>query len=72
MRVEDAARAAGISLSAWVRDAIVERLDRQAIITDGLAAVREWEAEHGPLPQEALDEAQSELEDVGILPHRSA
>ncbi|WP_239313641.1 CopG family transcriptional regulator, partial [Frankia sp. Cj3] len=71
-RAEDAARTAGTSLSAWVREAIMERLDRQAVIADGLAAAREWEAEHGPLPQNILDEAQRELEDAGILPRRTA
>ncbi|AEH10475.1 hypothetical protein FsymDg_3167 [Candidatus Protofrankia datiscae] len=71
-RAEDAARAAGTSLSAWVREAITERLERQAVITDGLAAAREWEAEHGPLPRDVLDEAQRELEDAGILPRRTA
>ncbi|WP_239339892.1 CopG family transcriptional regulator [Frankia sp. CiP3] len=71
-RAENAARTAGISLSAWVRDAIAERLERQAVIADGLAAAQEWEAEHGPLPQNVLDEAQRELEDAGILPRRIA
>ncbi|WP_322778721.1 hypothetical protein [Frankia sp. Cas4] len=71
-RAEDAARTAGTSLSAWVREAIVERLDRQAVIADGLAAAREWEAEHGPLSQSILDEAQRELEDAGVLPRRTA
>lgn len=40
-----AAEHAGQSLSAWINDAARTRLR----VEDGLAAVAEWEAEHGAL-----------------------
>jgi hypothetical protein len=70
---EDVARAAreaaereGLSLSAWVNEAAREAL----AIEDGLAAVAEWEAEHGPVSEEALAEADAVLAQAGIYPRR--
>ena len=45
-----AAAASGLSLSAWLNDAA----ERAIRIEEGLAAVREWELEHGELSPEAL------------------
>ena len=45
-----AAAASGLSLSAWLNDAA----KRAIRIEEGLAAVREWELEHGELSPEAL------------------
>ena len=45
-----AAAASGLSLSAWLNDAA----GRAIRIEAGLAAVREWELEHGELSPEAL------------------
>ena len=45
-----AAASHGVSLSAWL-NAAAERAIR---IEDGLAAVREWEEEHGELSAEEL------------------
>ncbi len=48
----------GISLSAWLNEA-----SRNALaIEDGLAAVAEWEAEHGPLTARDLAAADSVLD----------
>lgn len=50
-----AAAAEGVSVSAWMTSAA-----RRALrLRDGLAAVAEWEAEHGPLTQAELDAARS-------------
>ena len=44
-RASASARRAGASLSGWITEAMQDRLRREA----GLAAVAEWEAEHGAL-----------------------
>jgi hypothetical protein len=48
----------GLSLSAWLNRAA----ERALAIEDGLAAVAEWEAEHGPLPAEELAAADAVLD----------
>lgn len=49
-RVIDAAAAEGVSVSAWMTSAA-----RRALLArDGLAAVAEWEAEHGALSADEL------------------
>jgi hypothetical protein len=54
----EAAGRRGISLSAWLNEA-----SRNALaIEDGLAAVAEWEAEHGQLPSDALAAADAALD----------
>lgn len=61
-RVANAAAASaerqGLSLSAWLNRAAESALS----IEDGLAAVTEWEAEHGPLTAEELAKADTVLE----------
>jgi hypothetical protein len=48
-----AAAAAGVSVSAWMTAAA-----RRALrLREGLAAVAEWEAEHGALTREELEAA---------------
>ena len=49
-RVIDAAAAEGVSVSAWMTGAA----RRALLVRDGLAAVAEWEAEHGPLTDAEL------------------
>jgi len=57
-RVLDAAAAEGTSVSAWITAAA-----RRALrIRDGLAAVAEWEAEHGALTQSEVEAARSRVE----------
>jgi len=53
----EAARRRGLSLSAWLTQASREAL----AIEDGLAAVAEWEAEHGSMSPEDLAAADAVL-----------
>ena len=56
-----AARADGVSISAWMTDAA-----RQALkLREGLAAVGEWEAEHGPLTAAELAAARRRVNRAG-------
>jgi len=48
-----AAAAEGVSVSAWMTEAARAALR----VREGLAAVGEWEAEHGPLTDEELQAA---------------
>jgi hypothetical protein len=57
-QVVAAASAAGLSVSAWMTAAA-----RQALkVRDGLAAVAEWEAEHGALGEAELAAAREHVE----------
>jgi hypothetical protein len=56
-KVLDAAAAEGKSVSAW----ITEAARRALLVRDGLAAVREWEAEHGALTRAELAAARSRI-----------
>jgi hypothetical protein len=56
--VLDAAEAEGKSVSAWITDAA----RRALLIRDGLAAVAEWETEHGALTPAELLKARSRIE----------
>ena len=56
-RVLDAAAAEGTSVSAWITAAA----RRALLIRDGLAAVAEWEAEHGSLTQSEIEEARARV-----------
>ncbi|MCD9622246.1 hypothetical protein [Rhabdothermincola salaria] len=52
-RVRDAAAAEGLSVSAWMTTAA----RRALLVRDGLAAVADWEAEHGTLTEAELSAA---------------
>jgi len=52
-RILRAAARERVSVSAWMTNAAREALQRRA----GLAAVAEWEREHGPLSVKEMDEA---------------
>jgi hypothetical protein len=57
-KVLDAAEAEGTSVSAWLTAAA-----RRALLArDGLAAVAEWEQEHGALTRAELEAARSRIE----------
>jgi hypothetical protein len=56
-KVLDAAEAEGTSVSAW----ITEAARRALLLRDGLAAIREWEAEHGALSETELEQARARL-----------
>jgi hypothetical protein len=67
-QVVAAARAEGVSVSAWMTAAA-----RRALrLRDGLAAVAEWEAEHGALTPEELAAARRRIGSVGSAERRSA
>jgi hypothetical protein len=57
-KVLDAAAAEGKSVSAWITAAA----RRALLVRDGLAAVAEWEAEHGALTEAELEAARSRID----------
>jgi predicted transcriptional regulator len=63
-RVVRAARKRKLSLSAWLTEAARKSLR----VEDGLAAVREWEAEHGAFTDEELAAAGREVRVKHMLP----
>ncbi|MHB2022138.1 MAG: hypothetical protein ACYCO3_02215 [Mycobacteriales bacterium] len=63
-----AAAAEGTSVSAWLTDAARRALK----IRDGLAAVAEWEAEHGAFSDAELDAARARVAGRGRTRRRSA
>lgn len=70
-RVAEAAAASaerhGLSLSAWLNRAAKNALG----VEDGLAAVAEWEAEHGPFSADELAKADAILDAArGATPPR--
>jgi hypothetical protein len=56
-KVIRAAKAEGTSVSAWMTEAA----RRSLLVRDGLAAVAEWEAEHGKLTSAELDAARARV-----------
>jgi hypothetical protein len=56
-KVLDAAHADGTSVSAW----LTEAARRVLLARDGLAAVREWEAEHGALTAAEIEAARKRV-----------
>jgi hypothetical protein len=56
-RVLEAAAAEGVSVSAWMTKAA----RRALLVRDGLAAVAEWEAEHGVLTEAELAAARQRV-----------
>lgn len=70
--VRQAAARAGKSVSAWLADAAVERAEHEAGLADGRAAMAEYEAEYGPLPEELRAKVRAELIELGVIPERPA
>ena len=66
-----AAAREGVSVSAWMTSAAREALQRRA----GLAAIAEWEKEHGPFSAEEMHEAhrsvQTQLRTSRTVPRRA-
>jgi hypothetical protein len=54
----------GKSLSAWLSALVAH----QIAIDEGLAAVREYEAEYGPISEEARARARQVLRDLEVIP----
>jgi hypothetical protein len=67
-RILAAARDEHTSVSAWMTEAA----RRALVIRAGLAAVAEWEAEHGEFTEEELARARARLERSGRRRKRSA
>jgi hypothetical protein len=66
-KVRDAAEADGTSVSAWITAAA----RRALLLRDGLAAVAEWESEHGALTKAELDAARSRIARGAVRRKRS-
>lgn len=64
----DAAGAGGTSVSAWITAAA----RRALLVRDGLAAVAEWEAEHGAFTQAELEAARARLQRSSTRRKRSS
>ena len=54
-----AAQADGVSVSAWITEAARRALQ----VRDGLAAVAEWEAEHGGLTADEMSNAYARIQE---------
>src|SRR4051794_26197493 len=61
-RILDAAEAEGASVSAWMTDAA----RRALVLRDGLAAVAEWESQHGSLSEEELEAARRRVAALAV------
>jgi hypothetical protein len=66
-KVLDAAAAEGLSVSAWMTSAA----RRALLVRAGLAAVAEWEAEHGPFTANELEAARRRISQHGRRRRRS-
>jgi hypothetical protein len=67
-RVMEAAAEDGVSVSAWMTAAA----RRELLVRDGLAAVAEWEAEHGAFSEAELAAARARVAaELGAGPARS-
>jgi hypothetical protein len=66
--LRNAAEADGVAVSTWIAQVAQEAVVRRARISEGMAAVREFEANHGALTQEERDAARRELAELGVLP----
>jgi hypothetical protein len=65
-KILSAVEAEGSSISAWITAAA-----RQALrVREGLAAVAEWEVEHGALTEEELEAARQRLNRNSVRPKR--
>lgn len=65
--IRAAAESAGMPVSAWLSEAAQRAAAEQAAIADGLTAVAEYEAEHGPISEEGRERARRVLLDAGVI-----
>lgn len=70
--VRAAAEAAGLPISVWLAQAAERAAAEQAAIADGLAAVAEFETEHGALTDAERAQARQVLIDAGVVPPQRA
>jgi metal-dependent amidase/aminoacylase/carboxypeptidase family protein len=68
--IRTAAEAAEVSVSTWLAQVAQEKAAEQAAIADGLKAVREYEAEYGPINPSPEEQARirAVLIDAGLIP----
>lgn len=66
--IRKAAETEGVPVSAWIAHVAEDAVLRQARLTSGLAAVAEWEAEHGAFTDAEKAAADAELAALGVLP----
>lgn len=66
--LRNAAEADGVAVSTWIARVAQEAVVRRARIAEGMAAVREFEADNGALTQQERDAARHELVELGVLP----
>jgi hypothetical protein len=66
--IRQAAEAEGVPVSAWIARAAEEATLKRARLAAGLAAVAEWEAEHGAFTDTEKTAADAELAALGVLP----
>lgn len=66
-RLAEIARHSGVPVSSWIAHAARE----QARIEDGLAALREWEEESGPLTPEEMADARARFAEADAAMLRS-
>lgn len=70
--IRAAAEAAALPVSVWLARVAERAAAEQASIADGLAAVAEFEAEHGTLTDAKRAEARQVLIDAGVIPPQRA
>ncbi len=66
--IRQAAEAEGLPVSAWIAQAAAKAADERTRLAEGLAAVAEWEAEHGAFTDAERADAHEELVELGVLP----
>ena len=71
-QAEAAAHQAGVSLSAWVREAIGVHLERSRLLADGLAAMAEWDAAEGPADPQVVADVERERGALDVARPRPA
>lgn len=70
--IRTAAADAGVPVSVWLAQVAERAAAEQAAIADGLAAVAEFEAEHGVLTDAERAHARQVLIDAGVIPPQRA
>jgi hypothetical protein len=58
---------AGWSISTWIVNAARLQAENDRLIADGLAASNQWEAVHGQLTEEELEQADNEFLAAGAV-----
>ncbi|MGH3928594.1 MAG: hypothetical protein ACRDTF_01290 [Pseudonocardiaceae bacterium] len=70
--IRAAAEAVGLPVSVWLAQVAERAAAEQAAIADGLAAVAEFETEHGTLTDAERAQGRHVLIDAGVIPPQGA